>query len=119
MGVPLGSLSKWWKNRARITETAAKLDAMQLLGVKCRKAARKFKFQHKNPGHFKMLTDYILYNIKLRSKRRQPVTIKWMQQAATRKLASMKEQGNEIKVRGRPLKCSRTWCLALYLVVVL
>ena len=60
---------------------------------------------YKNPGHFKMLTDYILYNIKCR-------TIKWMQQTATCKLASMKEQGNEIKVSGRPLKCSRTWCLA-------
>ena len=106
MGVPMGNLSKWWKHRDRIKETAEQMDAMQLLGMNSKRRSRNFRYKQKTTGHLSSLTEYMIYNIRMRSRRRQPVTILDAPERCVLCFGAIPERSGKIRTQLRTQLCS-------------
>jgi hypothetical protein len=112
-GVPVGNISRWWRNRGAIFKQAEELRQRVLLGLRQRQHADKsarLKIHWSYNQTLPPLLKHLELQIQSRQKTKRPVTLAFVKQICAQKIKQLTEIGHVPTFRGQPLTASVTWC---------
>ena len=111
--VPIGNLSRWWKNREAITQRADELRQRMLMGARQRRNSDRTSSLHihwKYNQSLEPLLKYIEAQIKVRQESKRPVTLSFVKRACVARIKLLVDCGITPMFRGKALTASTTWC---------
>lgn len=111
--VPIGNLSRWWKNREAITQRANELRERMLLGARQRRNSDRsssLNIHWKYNQSLEPLLKHIETQIQARQDTKRPVTLSFVKRACVARIKLMEDIGVTPMFRGKALTASTTWC---------
>ena len=111
--VPVGNLSRWWKNREAITQRADELRQRMLLGARQRRNSDRsssLNIHWKYNQSLEPLLKHIETQTQVRQESKRPVTLSFVKRACVARIKLMEDIGITPMFRGKALTASTTWC---------
>ena len=94
-----------------------KTKAAELLGSTATRNKRSKCYTSKQDDEGKReLKSHIIDMVKRRQFQRKAITLKFVQRTAKARLAELGTLGFDLKQKGKPLRCSRSWCYRLLIL---
>ncbi len=118
--VPVGNLSRWWKNREAILKRADELRQCMLLGIKQRQHSQKNCKLTKHWEYNQSLQPVLksLENsIAEQQNKKRPVSLGFVNRVCRQKIADLDAMGFPVTFHGQPLQVSKTWCWKMMLTL--
>ena len=107
--VPEGNIGRWMREKATIIKSAGKMKAASLLSRKLKQVTDKSKRHTADRPEVLDLKKHLVDKIKLRQLYRKPVTVKYVQREAKKRIRELSDLGVNLTRRGQPMKASRGW----------